>query len=359
MINKLEKDQLIGNRYRVVSYLDEGGMQYVYIAHDSILNRQVALKTPKIRSAEKRFQRSAIVAAKINHPNIAKTLDYIEENDIPYLIEELISGEDLDKCISQKVKFLDPALLSTLFHKITKGLAASHHAGVIHRDLKPTNIMVNGGFQLTEVKITDFGVAKMAESEINEAVIDDGNTLSASATALGAVPYMAPEAITQESKVSLKSDIWSIGAMMYEFLTGEKPFGKGLAAIRNILDCDYKEFPKFTTLNIQFRHLSQDLIKIIKSCLQLDPCKRPTADELVIKFSNLCYSTKNRETGVIHSHRVNTCGFIMPSNNVNKVFFHKDSVYGKLQLPSLGKKVLYAKYDGAGADRAHPVLLLN
>jgi serine/threonine-protein kinase len=224
----------IAYRYQIKGFVGEGGMQYVYCAWDSILNRYVALKTPKNLSAEKRFHRSAIVSAKVNHPNIAKTLDYLEENERPYLIEELINGQDLSKAILSKVDFLDPFLVARLFHHLSKGLAASHHAGVIHRDLKPTNIMVNGAFQLTDIKITDFGIAKMAEDEIVEAAEGGEDTISASATAVGALPYMAPEAIDTPRDVGLKADIWSLGAMMYELLTGSKPFGKGLKAVRHI-----------------------------------------------------------------------------------------------------------------------------
>ena len=156
----------IASRYSIVGFVGEGGMQFVYKAHDEILGRFIALKTPKDATAEKRFHRSAIVSSRVNHPNVAKTLDYVEENNRPYLIEELIEGLDLSKAILKDLDFLDPFLVAKIFHYLAKGLAASHHAGVVHRDLKPTNIMVTGKYQITELKITDFGIAKMAEEEI-------------------------------------------------------------------------------------------------------------------------------------------------------------------------------------------------
>ena len=134
----------IASRYHIVDFVGEGGMQFVYKAHDIILDRFIALKTPKDATAEKRFHRSAIVSAKVNHPNVAKTLDYVEQNGRPYLIEELVDGLDLAKAILQGLDYLDPFLVARIFHHLSKGLAASHHAGVVHRDLKPTNIMVIG-----------------------------------------------------------------------------------------------------------------------------------------------------------------------------------------------------------------------
>src|SRR5471030_2444798 len=87
---------LIATRYEVIDFIGEGGMQFVYLANDLVLDRMVALKTPKNASAAKRFSRSAVVAAKVNHPNVAKTLDYVEEAERAYLIEELVHGSDLD-----------------------------------------------------------------------------------------------------------------------------------------------------------------------------------------------------------------------------------------------------------------------
>lgn len=351
-----QTNEIIGSRYQIKGFVGEGGMQYVYLARDSILNREVALKTPKTHSAAKRFHRSAIVSAKVNHPNVAKTLDYLEENERAYLIEELVYGQDLSKAILSKVDFLDPFLVARLFHYLSKGLAASHHAGVIHRDLKPTNIMVNGDFELKDIKITDFGIAKMAEDEIIEAAEGGEDTISASATAVGALPYMAPEAIDTPRDVGVKADIWSLGAMMYELLTGSKPFGKGLKAVRNILDGRYDEFPDFVTSNPQFKYLSDELISIVKSCLKVDSAKRPTADEIVQHCEHLCYPIVKRYFGSINKIFYNAWGFIYIEGQ-HDVFYHFDCVYGT--RPSIGENVMLSKYDGGNADRALPVVRLR
>lgn len=347
---------LIASRYSIVDFVGEGGMQFVYKAHDAVLGRYVALKTPKDATAEKRFHRSAIVSSRVNHPNVAKTLDYVEENDRPYLIEELIEGFDLSKAILKDVDVLDPFLVAKIFHHLSKGLAASHHAGVVHRDLKPTNIMVAGKYQLEELKITDFGIAKMAEEEIVEAAEGGDITNSTSATAVGALPYMAPEAIDTPRNVTLKADVWSLGAMMYELLTGARPFGSGLRAVRHIVEGKYDPFPPFITANPQFSYLSMELISLIKSCLKVNIDERPTADQLVEKCGALCYQVSERFVGTMKNINHNKWGFISVPDQ-SDVFYHINSMYG--QKPIIGERVMFSKYTGGGADRALPVLRLK
>ena len=126
---------LIGDRYEIRADVGEGGMQFVYAAYDRLIGRMVALKTPKNKSATKRFKRSAIVAAKVNHPNIAKTLDYVRAGEDRYLIEELIEGQDLQDALLRRSGCLDPFSAAKVFHYLVRGVAAAHHAGVVHRDL--------------------------------------------------------------------------------------------------------------------------------------------------------------------------------------------------------------------------------
>jgi len=105
----------------IVGYIGEGGMQEVYHAKDLLLGRSVALKAPKYPSAKKRFQRSAIMSARVNHPNIAKTLDYFDTRARPYLIEELIDGKDLGKILADVFPFVDPYLAAMVFHHLATG----------------------------------------------------------------------------------------------------------------------------------------------------------------------------------------------------------------------------------------------
>lgn len=343
-------------RYRIRSFIGEGGMQWVYLALDEVLEREVALKLPKNQSAEKRFKRSAIVSAKVNHPNVAKTLDYFEdEQGNPFLVEEYIDGLDLDKALLQKVDSVDPYLVAKIFHHLAKGLAASHHAGVIHRDLKPTNVMVAGGFQLKELKITDFGIAKMADEEIAGAIEAGEDSVSTSKTVVGAMPYMSPEAIQTPRSITPKTDIWSLGAMMYELLIGKKPFGAGLKVVHNIIAEQYADIPEFVNGKPQFRELANQLINIITHCLQKDPSKRPDADELVTMCSNLCYPINTRFEGRVREIHHSSYGFITTDNGDR--FFHRSSVYGS--FPTIGSRVMFSVFPSSGADRVHPLVVLK
>lgn len=347
----------IDNRYEILRFVGEGGMQQVYCSLDLVLRREVALKVPKNSSAQKRFKRSAVVSAKVNHPNVAKTLDYIETDSSPYLIEEFISGSDLKEGVLQQLGLVDPYLTARIFHYLAKGIAASHSAGVIHRDLKPSNVMVVGSFNLSEIKITDFGIAKMAEEEIINAVEGGESSTSASATVMGALPYMAPEMIKDAKRAGKPSDIWALGAMMYELISGEKPFGFGLTVIRNILEDPPPEKPIFIEQKLQFQSLGNVLYDLIVACLSKNPEERPTANELVRRCENLCYPIVKRQTGVCSDlHPKYNWGNIM-SDSGQKVFFHFDSVYGN--KPDIGSRVCFSAFPGTPYPRAHPIVVVK
>lgn len=352
MSGPLRGGDLIGGRYEIQHYLDEGGMQFVYVARDQLTERLVALKTPKNNSAVKRFRRSAVVAAKVNHPNVAKTLDYVRDGDLRYLIEELIDGKDLKAALLKDTAFLDPYLAAKVFHHLAKGVSAAHHAGVVHRDLKPTNIMVVGDYSLLELKVTDFGIAKMAGEELLEAIEGGDVTMTNSSTAVGALPYMAPEAIETPKSVGAPADVWSIGAMMYQLLTGNYPYGQGLKAVPLIMAAQPPAVPAFLTSNPQFSSLAKELMDLALSCLKKNPQDRPTADQLVSRCSDLCYTSSPRRRGVVTDFQYSAFGFIRVQNE--NVFYHKDCVYGP--LPAVGDEVIFSSYVGGGAHRALPVV---
>jgi len=347
---------VIDNRYEVKIDIGEGGMQFVYAAHDRLIGRMVALKTPKNKSAAKRFKRSAIVAAKVNHPNIAKTLDYVRDGDNRYLIEELIQGQDLQVALLRRAGCLDPYSAAKVFHYLAKGVAAAHHAGVVHRDLKPTNVMVTNGYSLSEIKITDFGIAKMADEELIDAVEGGNSTMTMSQTAVGAIPYMAPEAIETPREVGPPADVWSLGAMMFHLLSGATPFGSGLAAVRKIQEAAPPPTPAFMTANPQFAPLATELMNLALSCLNKNPAARPTADQIVTQCGRLCYSLEPRSEGVIGRIDYGKYGFI--NTEGPDVFFHISSVYGP-KIAQVGSSVIFASYDGGGARRAHPVVVVD
>lgn len=348
-------DDLVGGRYMIEAYIGQGGMQEVYRARDNLLERVVALKSPKGPSAEKRFQRSAVVSAKVNHANVAKTLDYFEDGDRPYLIEELVEGCNLSEFRREHVPMLDPYAVARVLHHLAKGVQASHHADVIHRDLKPSNVMVLGGARFTDVKITDFGIAKLAETEIGDAVEGGTDALTASATALGALPYMSPEMIEEFKSAGKPSDIWALGAMSFELLTGSKPFGDGYKAVPKIQAAKVPDLPAKATARIQFSSLARSIYEIVCQCLSKDPSTRPDADALVQACGSLCYTSADRIFGEILSLEYGSYGFIRPEHGLSDVFFHAQSAYADTPITP-GQRVWFSKYPGTPRDRAFPLV---
>ena len=348
---------LIGERYRIARYVGEGGMQEVYLARDLHLHRDVAIKTPKNTSADKRFGRSAVVSARVNHPNVAKTLDYMSDGDAQYLVEEFIDGMDIKKGLIEPFFALDPSLVAKILHHLAKGLAASHRADVIHRDLKPSNVMFVGGPEVHELKITDFGIAKMASEEIDDAVVGGDETMSASKTVVGALPYMAPEILKPGGNAGTASDIWAVGAMIYELLTGDPPYGRGLGAVGKIQEAEPPDRPIRFPGRTQFNPLVNDLADIVIHCLSPSPRDRPNAQELSARCADLCYTVSERRLGeCIFVHPSGAFGEIRDEDG-GKVFFNNKSVYGpKL---AVGSKVCFSCFPGRPNPRAHPVLLLN
>lgn len=352
---------MIADRYRIDAFVAEGGMQQVFHAFDMRLNREVALKTPINNSGLKRFKKSASLSAKVTHPNTAKTLDFFEFQDRQFLVEEFIEGMNLrDRCI-RDFDFIDPVFACYLTHRIARGVAASHHAGVFHRDLKPSNIMVSNEAQPEVLKITDFGIAKMAAQEIEEVFKTregDERTLAIeqSKTVKGLFPYMSPELLQNESP-GLPADVWSVGAIGYELLTGVKPYGEGISAIAKIVSGKLPSKPVPKNQNIQFSTLSEELWNVLLKCFLFDPAKRISADQLVQEFGRLCYSSAPRSEGTIASYGVfrGNHGFIR--RGTDEIFFHRDSFYGNaLQA---GQRVIFSDYPGTPNPRAHPVLPLK
>lgn len=353
-------NDVVAGRYAISEFIGEGGMQEVYRADDLSLGRVVALKVPKNSSAEKRFQRSAAMSAKVTHPNVAKTYDYLVHEGRQVLVEELVRGMDLGDLLDRRFVTLDPHLSAHVLHHLARGLNAVHRVGVTHRDLKPKNIMLSDDPDLSVIKITDFGIAKMAEAEIQEGVKDDESTMK-SKTVLGAIPYMAPEVLQNRDDVSMSADIWSIGAMLYTFLIGRPPFGSGIPAVVAILSAKSPPAqPAALSGASQFGQLVRDLWGIISSCLSIDPALRPTAAQLVEMCDKLCYSRSSRRVGIIDSFRPKSgqWGFISPSDGAPSVFFHANSFWGDAP-PAPGKEVCFSSFPGTPSNRAHPVLLLR
>jgi len=350
----------IAFRYQVLGHIGRGGMQDVYLAHDDLLNMNVALKTPQPGQGVKRFKQSAIIAARVNHHNVAKTLDYLETDDAAYLVEEFVEGESLEEKL-KRFGYLDPHLGARVLHYLAKGISASHRAGVIHRDLKPSNVMVAKGVNLHELKITDFGIATLTEDVLDDAAKDGDLTRSTSGTVKGALPYMAPELMFRKSGERTESavDIWSLGAMMFRLLTGKFPFGIFLEAAVNVKNNTREAWPNFMTFNPQLAPLAKELQSLIESCLEYDPKLRPNAEDLVLKCQDLCYLAIDREEGIVNNLIQNgSSGFI--TREGNNAFFSMESVYGENRPnTSQNRSVCFSSFPGYPRSRAHPIIVLK
>ena len=216
--------------YEIVSQLGQGGMGVVYEARDPRLKRRVAIKLlppdlTRDETAKQRFLKEAQAASALDHPNICTVFEINETDDGQlYLVMAHYEGETLKERVSRGPLELDAAI--DIATQVGEGLAEAHGAGIVHRDIKPANLFVT---KSGVVKILDFGLAKLAGSE----------GITQTGTALGTVAYMSPEQ-AKGQEVDHRTDIWSLGVVVYEMLAGTPPFvGENLLAISNaIVDGD-------------------------------------------------------------------------------------------------------------------------
>jgi serine/threonine protein kinase len=210
----MEIGQIIKERYEIVQLLGEGGMSYVYKANDKQLKRTVAIKTlkPNYVQQEKfveRFKREAQTAANLNHPNIVQIFDW-GIGDEPFFVMEYIEGNTLTSIIAKRRTI---SLNDVLFigAQVSSGLQAAHSKGLVHRDIKPGNIMITPE---GKVKVTDFGIVSLQNEE---------SDITKTGSILGTASYISPEQ-AQGKPVSKESDLYSLGTVLYELITGRPPF---------------------------------------------------------------------------------------------------------------------------------------
>ena len=204
--------QLIANRYLVISLVASGGMASVYLANDQVLERKVALKVihphlAKDKSFVDKFQREAKMAAQLSHPNLVNVFDQGADGDVIFLVMEYVPGITLRDAMND-FGALDSSKSLEIIEPLTEGFAAAHSAGILHRDLKPENVFLSDG---GKVKLGDFGLAR----EISE------HTQTGSI--VGTVAYLSPELVLR-GQADARSDIYSLGVMIFEMLTGKQPY---------------------------------------------------------------------------------------------------------------------------------------
>lgn len=208
------KGQKINNRYEIIKMLGEGGMANVYLAQDTILDRKVAVKVLRgdLANDEKfvrRFQRESLAASSLSHPNIVEMYDVGEDEGNFFIVMEYVDGKTLKQLIRKRGSLTIQEVIDIML-QLTDGLAHAHDSYIIHRDIKPQNILiVDSGL----VKITDFGIAMALNS----------SQLTQTNSVMGSVHYLPPEQASGKGS-TIKSDIYSLGVLMYELLTGKLPF---------------------------------------------------------------------------------------------------------------------------------------
>ena len=249
----------LADRYRIVALLGKGGMGEVYRAEDLRLTQTVALKfLPEAmlsdQSARARFHQEVRLAREIAHPNVCRVFDIGEVDGRLFLTMEYVDGEDL-ACLLRRIGQLPQSKGLDIARQMCAGLAAAHDHGVLHRDLKPGNIMLDGRGR---VRITDFGLAALGENLVNEEL------------RAGTPAYMAPEQLAG-TEVTTRSDIYSLGLVLYEIFTGKKAFEAAtLPELIRVRECSTP-----TSISSIVRDIDPLVERVILRCLEKDPAKRP------------------------------------------------------------------------------------
>lgn len=244
---------MINERYQILRLIGEGGMANVYLANDTVLNRKVAIKILRGELASnedflKRFQREALSASSLHHKNIVDIYDVGEDNGHYYIVMEYIEGKTLKKLIKERGALTITEVVD-IMQQLTDGLSKAHSSLIVHRDIKPENIIIQKD---GTVKITDFGLA----------VAINASKLTRTDSVMGSVYYMAPERASGD-KIDIKSDIYSLGILMFELLTGRLPFD-GDSPINVIMKHINEPIPSVREINPAIPQSVENVI--LKAC---------------------------------------------------------------------------------------------
>jgi eukaryotic-like serine/threonine-protein kinase len=262
-------DRIIGH-YKVLEKIGAGAMGEVFRARDERLGRDVALKLIRAASSEnpdhvRRFELEARAAAALNHPNIVAIYDVGLEGGTPYIVCELLEGRTLRQQLQQGP--LPVRVAIDYAHQIVRGLIAAHERRIIHRDLKPENLFVTSDGR---IKILDFGVAKLqSPSNASERTVEEMTTVTKTGSIIGTIAYMSPEQL-RGRPVDHRSDIFSVGGILYEMLTGRRPF-RGETEVDTITAVLREEPPE---VDLDQARIPMPLRQILLHCLEKEPDNR-------------------------------------------------------------------------------------
>lgn len=250
----------IGHRYRIIRSLGEGGMANVYLAHDMVLDRDVSVKLLRLDlrddpSTKRRFHREAMAATQLNDPHIVGIYDVGEDHGLQYMVMQYVKGTDLKAYIKKHYPIPLPQVID-IMEQVLSAVATAHAHGIIHRDLKPQNILID---ENKNVKITDFGIAVAVSQD----------SLTQTNTLMGSVHYLSPEQ-ARGSIATKQSDIYSLGIILFELLTGKVPF-EGETAVSIALKHFREEIPSVREQN---KEIPQALENVIIKATAKEPAER-------------------------------------------------------------------------------------
>ncbi|MGA2184358.1 MAG: serine/threonine-protein kinase [Bryobacteraceae bacterium] len=272
---------LLAERYRIIGRLGKGGMGEVYRATDIRLGQTVALKfLPEVTAGDPamlaRFHNEVRIARQVTHPNVCRVYDIGEFQGQPFISMEYVDGEDLASLL-RRIGRLPVDKATEIARRLCAGLAAAHNQGVLHRDLKPANIMIDGRGQ---VVITDFGLAGI-ENQVSGAEVRNGTPA-----------YMAPEQLSGR-EVSARSDIYSLGLVLYEIFSGKRAWEAN--SLPELLRLREESAP--ASLSTMVREIDPTVEKIILRCLEPDPARRPASALAGVVFALSFALARNYASG--------------------------------------------------------------
>ncbi len=293
--------QLLANRYWIEKRLGRGAMGQVYLARDKNLGtRRVAVKTVRqdILSSEDlqegeaiaRFEREAMSAASVNHPNVVDVTDFGESAEgVFYLVMEYVEGETLHRLLRREGS-LSVGRAVKLLRQIADGVEAAHEAGILHRDLKPANIFImkkgTGGDGF--IKVGDFGLAKIVNQTVTDA---SSNATPSSRGIIGTPEFMSPEQMQPELGVDVRADIYALGTIAYLMLGGRTPFAGDLMQL--VMQKIMNTPPPLSTLRSD---IPKDVEKVVMRALEIDPQNRPsTVGEWITELESVAEDVEDKK----------------------------------------------------------------
>ena len=307
------KGQLIDNRYKIIKSIGEGGMANVYLAFDTILEREVAVKILRGDLAEdekfvRRFQREANSASSLKHPNIVEVYDVGEDDGKYFIVMEYINGKTLKSLIKKRGVLTLEEVIDIML-QLTSAVSCAHDSYIIHRDIKPQNVMI---LEDGRVKITDFGIAMALNN----------NELTQTNSVMGSVHYLPPEQ-ANGSGSTIKSDIYSLGILMFELLTGKLPF-KGENAVEIAIKQMREPIPSVKSISPDIPQSVENVV--LKACAKNPKNRYDTAREMFEDIKTCMDPVRSDEKRIVYQYPENDLDETKVMPNLSRLNNHKEDI---------------------------------